>query len=625
MKPAKINVVGNVPESLFSNSDSPSSFAFALSLGLKFIPTPSLSLSLKQLVSDWHKFKAVMKNRVYFLEKENKEDKRSDEEKKLYIRNNYVHEDYKSVMLPRYLLNTEKLLLDEINRIKQNRPRLQFNLPLSAVNKIRSLLSHPDVIIKPADKNMGLTMITREWYEKEAEKHLADQKAYRRVTKEEAEQALKAYRDSVKRIVTTAQQALYEYEKRWLNSTPEPSEQTIAKFYLLPKLHKSPVSTRPIISCVHALTNKASQLLDVILQPYVKKLETVLKDTKQLVQELEQRTFECDEETVLISADITSLFTVIPIDKGIAMVAKFLREQKVSEERVLIIVRLLRLVLKNNYFVFNLELFVQILGTAMGTAVSVAFANIYVYYNLDMILVNRFKPLLYKRFLDDILVMIKRSQLQQFLEAMNSCDSQLKVNPSVSEYSVQFLDLVVAKGARYLSEHKLDLSVYQKPMHAFLYLPPSSSHPPHTIKAWIRAELARFIRNSSSLSSYLSVRGAFFSRLIDRGYTTDELVPIFSSISYDQRAQLLQNVSVKEKTISNNTAFFSTFYSPLFRHIKLKSILERHLNMLETELGERTPKIMISWRRAANIGQLTVRAAYSKPGQQQQQPAIQPR
>ena len=85
------------------------------------------------------------------------------------------------------------------------------------------------------------------------------------------------------------------------------------------------------------------------------------------------------QDTILVSMDVVSLYTNIPQEEGITTVCraydtfhnnnppiptKYLRE-------------MLDLILKENSFQFNGENYLQTHGTAMGTKMAVAFANIF--------------------------------------------------------------------------------------------------------------------------------------------------------------------------------------------------------------------------------------------------------
>ncbi|XP_053568805.1 TRPM8 channel-associated factor homolog [Bombina bombina] len=96
-------------------------------------------------------------------------------------------------------------------------------------------------------------------------------------------------------------------------------------FNFLPKVHKSliDVKGRPIISGIGSILEPMSQWLDSILQPMVSKLPSYLRDTKQLLIELESVVWQ--SQYSWLSIDVTSLYSSIPHDKGLEAIAFFLK------------------------------------------------------------------------------------------------------------------------------------------------------------------------------------------------------------------------------------------------------------------------------------------------------------
>ena len=100
------------------------------------------------------------------------------------------------------------------------------------------------------------------------------------------------------------------------------------------------------------------------------------------------------------------------------------------------IIRLLELVLKYNIFEFNQELFVQMIGTAMGTRPAPSYANIFMARVIDpKILETAFSfgdgvyPIRFlKRFLDDIFLIFIGSieKLHSFLSEINNIHPSIK-------------------------------------------------------------------------------------------------------------------------------------------------------------------------------------------------------
>ena len=88
-------------------------------------------------------------------------------------------------------------------------------------------------------------------------------------------------------------------------------------FYMLPKIHKSkiPPRGRPIVSSVNSLTKKISMLLDVILQPFVLKTKSYIRDTGDFLSKVQG--IELTSDDWMFSMDVSSLYTNIPHNDGI--------------------------------------------------------------------------------------------------------------------------------------------------------------------------------------------------------------------------------------------------------------------------------------------------------------------
>ena len=79
--------------------------------------------------------------------------------------------------------------------------------------------------------------------------------------------------------------------------------------YFLPKVHKNPIKLRPIVSCINGPTQTAPAYLDRLLQPYMRKVKSYLKNSTELVKILQ--TFKVPTHAFLITLDIKSLYTNI--------------------------------------------------------------------------------------------------------------------------------------------------------------------------------------------------------------------------------------------------------------------------------------------------------------------------
>ena len=176
---------------------------------------------------------------------------------------------------------------------------------------------------------------------------------------------------------------------------------------------------------------------------------------------------------------MTSLYTNIPINEAKIAAAKAPSNTPTNQQLLL----LLDLILKLNIFTFStgteILYYLQTIGIAMGTKAAVAIANIFMHFFEDKYIFqnqNLLKPLLYKRFIDDIFMIWThtRRELDNFIQYLNQVHPTIKFTANVSNTSIDFLDTTV-----HLFERKLRTELYTKPTNAQAYLLRTSYHPKH--------------------------------------------------------------------------------------------------------------------------------------------------
>ena len=112
--------------------------------------------------------------------------------------------------------------------------------------------------------------------------------------------------------------------------------------------------------------------------------------------------------TTLVSMDVTSLYTKIPQEEGINSVCEAYKEFYQGNPPIptRYLREMLSLILQENSFQFNGKDFLQFHGTALGTKMAVAFANIFLAKIERKILrQSNTTPIFWKRFIDDIILM----------------------------------------------------------------------------------------------------------------------------------------------------------------------------------------------------------------------------
>ena len=86
---------------------------------------------------------------------------------------------------------------------------------------------------------------------------------------------------------------------------------------------------------------------------------------------------------MLVSIDVSALYTNIPQDEGIEAIREVLIERENLEVPTDFLIRLLEIILKYNIFEFNSDLYLQIIGNAMVTRPAVSYANIFMARRID--------------------------------------------------------------------------------------------------------------------------------------------------------------------------------------------------------------------------------------------------
>ena len=341
-----------------------------------------------------------------------------------------------------------------------------------------------------------------------------------------------------------------------------------AKFYVIPKIHKNPMVGRPIAASHSFITRPISTFVDELIKPKVH-MPTVLRDSGELIQLLENTVLP-DGDCFLVTADVASLYPNVDTKKALIALDLLLREAGAPETPLLI--QLARLVFENNYLSseFCPDIFHQKFGIAMGTPFSVTVANAFMYHH-EKDIVDHYSQylILYKRFIDDIFAIWcgPKDTLLEFLGALSSKDQRIQLTHCISELSISFLDLFLYRDG---SSSVLQFSTFQKPLNKYLYIPFESFHPSSNKKAFIKGELMRYARNSSSFKSFSETRDRFWKRLRLRGYPFAFLLPLFREIRYsDRKKWLLQ----KAKNRSQRATVFKTTFN--CSHARIRNVINR--------------------------------------------------
>ena len=498
-----------------------------LACGAKFIPTPRVA-SACDMGQAFDTFARSTHLRLYFgdtpMDKHTRQFRVPNPGWQLprHVRDSVEHRNlaaHLSLLKQRLLSSYERA-----HRFASTSRKFRRNLSHAEIRVLRSLRTSRELVIKPADKNLGLCVMSIDWYVAEGLRQLRAGN-YEQVR----DFSMAAMLRKMDAFLTTHGQSINYTETRWLRHQRESGQFRLAVFYMLPKLHKDPVKGRPIVASRAWVFTPLSQWLAFHLNKVLTTCDTVLPSTASIVTTLRSYADPLDGDVYLVTADASDMYNNIPVDQAILAVGALLLRRNFSPQLVTAITAGLELVLNNNFFTFDGDTYRQTAGIAMGTPCAPPLAQLFVagLEEAARASLGQQWPALYVRYIDDGFAIFNghRSQLDSFLAALQAMHPNLRWTFTVSKRAVAFLDLSIWVGR----DGRLGYSVHTKALNAFQYIPFSSFHDPSVARGWILTELFRIRRNSSTELARLYASLKFFKRLRKRGYKPDFLSGVFAS------------------------------------------------------------------------------------------------
>ena len=366
---------------------------------------------------------------------------------------------------------------------------------------------------------------------------------------------------------------------------------------IMPKIHKNEFGIRPIISCLSHVTSKICKAIEIMLNPFIKNVKHILKDSQQLLQELEN--FSYNGNMNLYSCDFESLYTKIDSLQAINTISLFVN----FKTNILIKHKIdfqafktfLTIIFTCNNFKYKNFYYLQCIGIPMGCICGPSIANMYIYI-LEISWLNLNPDLIYYRFIDDIFI---ASKLDLDLENFRLIFLYLKLN-IVKDNEVVFLDLKITF-SNILEKFQFDL--YIKPTNTFGYLLPISNHPEHIFKNIPCSLIKRIRRICSSYNNYLFHTRNLLIQLLKRGYNINLINGLIRSIGEIKRKDLLPYKSeyIKNK---NNLKFFLTYDSKI-KFIK-KVLYNNFYKFSQENIFINNKNLMLIYQINKNFGSVLI-------------------
>jgi hypothetical protein len=479
-------------------------------------------------------------------------------------------------------------------------PPTIHNLNTQQLQVLRNLKINPSFIIKAVDKNLGIAVIDKEIYIRLVnEQHLNDISTYSKLNSDPLNSTIQTINSTL-----TCLHDRFSISSKALEQLKAKPDSSNGVFYILPKLHKGKLESRPICANSNHPTKQISEYLHTTLLPTAKNSFSYLDNSYELTKLLKNVTVT--PGTIIITADIKSLYTRIPTTEGPRIVSSSTGN---NIDKINTIDTLLSLVLNNNIFTFNDEYYKQINGTAMGTIMAPTYANCYLKSKEENGLKHWLQPdhpnlKIYKRYIDDILCIFDNTsnQLPRLLKDMKKAYSPLELTFKMGRTAVVYLDTELTLND---STKTIDYEMHRKPSNNKTYTPADSNHPRHMLENTIFNDFLRAHRlcnNKLKLQKHLAI---ITCKAFKRGYSKYVLKRL--QVNAKSRASHL-GVNKHAQTAEYVTPAYATLtYTGSHTKQLVKNIREHW-----SSTADPRTKLLLGFKTCDNLKNLLVRSKAPK-------------
>ena len=284
---------------------------------------------------------------------------------------------HRDPILDTYIDYLSNCPLEELAKESKNS---EFNLNKDEWNAIMELKKDESLIIKESDKGGAWFIMDREFYNQKNGEYCNYRNTYQELEKNIDNEIF----NKIVKLDTEHEDVLTDKEIKYLTHfNHQPSQ-----LYGLPKIHKSEqiqktvqenpskyvdvqqpddLPMRPIVAGPNCVTSRLSNLLDVLLKPFLKHVKSYVRDDIDFLNKVPKN---ITESKVLLTLDVTNMYTNIDNNLGREPIEVWLDNhpecipRNISKDFIL---KALNIVLEFNTFTFNDRTFLQIRGVSMGT------------------------------------------------------------------------------------------------------------------------------------------------------------------------------------------------------------------------------------------------------------------
>ena len=409
-----------------------------------------------------------------------------------------------------------------------------------------------------------------------------------------------------------------------------------SNFYGLPKVHESKIiqeaiqvqnseyikinepsdlTLRPIVAGPNFPTRRLSNLVDILLKPFLIHIKSYIKDNLDFLVKCSR---ENKRDTILTTFDVVGLYSNIPHKYGLEAIEYWLDKfpeslhPRFSKEFVLGSVKF---ILENNNLNFENEYFNQIKGMAMGTIFAPTYAHLTMgffeltFYDLCR---DKFGENLrnfifenWSRFLDDCETLLEENKINpnELLSILKSINPSIQFTMEYSKDAIPFLDILIKR-----NNDNIRMDICYKPTDTHRCPPFSSNHPNHckkNIPFTLARRICTIVENTEAKMKRLENLKINLSKYQYPKQLTEFSINKALSIP-------LQELRTP-KTISNDNSLpFITTYNP--NNPNVYEMIDKSVECLKRSKvdGFENLRVIKSKRQAPNLKKILTKAEFLK-------------
>ena len=271
---------------------------------------------------------------------------------------------------------------------------------------LKRLRTNKDIVITRADTGNGVVILDKSFYEENILRLMSNVNKFRKLN----EDPTLTREGQLQRVLRkNKDKGLFDdntYKKIY------PSGSKPATIYGIPKTHKllsndfQDLSFRPIVSSIATYNYNLAKCLSELLDPVIRN-EYCAKDSITFCEEIQGLSAN---DYFLVSYDVCSLFTSIPLSETIEIAVELIFQNKanskISKNELQ---QLFKFATSGTHFLFKGNFYDQIDGVSMGSPLGPVLANLFMGYH-ERNWLQEFdigEVLLYRRYVDDVFCMFR--------------------------------------------------------------------------------------------------------------------------------------------------------------------------------------------------------------------------